>query len=92
MDEILKKLENKEKLSKEELRELAWNGIDEIEGTEHRWQREISTIIEHNGKYYKLDWMRGLTECQENDFDKQPYEVIPKETTITIKEWVKEGD
>lgn len=89
MEEILRKLENKETLSEEDLWELTCVSDEEIDGKEHRWQREISSIIKYNGKYYRIDWMRGLTENQENEFDNQPYEVVPQEKVITIKEWVK---
>lgn len=63
--------------------------IEEQEGNNHRWQREMTTIFKFEDKFYALDWMQGLTECQENDYYKQPYEVEKKEKTIVVNEWSK---
>ena len=57
--------------------------VEEIEGDDHRWQREIRTIIDVDGQLYAIDWMRGLTECQENEFYDQPYKVKKVEKVIT---------
>lgn len=88
--ELLSKIEKGE-LTECEIRQLVWDchQVDEIEGDEHRWQREISTIIEIGNRFFRIDWMRGLTEYQENEYWEQPYEVEPKEKTIVIKEWIK---
>lgn len=63
------------------------NFVDEIEGNDHRWQKEIQTIIDADGQLYAIDWMRGLTECQENEFFEQPYRVECVEKMITIKNY-----
>lgn len=85
MDEIIKKLKDGEKLSESEIRELTRNGdyVDEIEGDDHRWQKEMQTIIDVDGQLYAIDWMRGLTECQENEYLYQPYKVKKVEKVIT---------
>ena len=85
MDEIIKKLKDGEKLSESEIRELTWNGdyVDEIEGDDHRWQKEMQTIIDIDGQLYAIDWMRGLTECQEDEYLYQPYKVKKVEKVIT---------
>ena len=92
MKTIINKLKNREKLSEKEIKELVYDGnyVDEIEGDDHRWQKEIQTIIDVDGQLYAIDWMRGLTECQENEFYDQPYKVkrvekIVSKTVVTYK-------
>lgn len=90
----LKKLEekvlNSEELTIEELQYIAYkmNVIEEINGDDHRWQKEKSIIFEIQGRYFCLDYLEGLTEMQDDYFFEQPYEVIKKEKTIVINEWV----
>lgn len=88
MNDIINKLKNGEELSECELRELCGSDywVEEIEGDDHRWQREIKTIIDVDGQLYAIDWMRGLTEYQESEFLDQPYKVkkVEKEITQTI--------
>lgn len=88
MDEIIKKLKDGEKLSEGEIKDLLWNGdeVDEIEGDDHRWQKDMTTIIDIDGQLYAIDWMRGLTECQENEYLYQPYKVKKVEKVITKTE------
>lgn len=85
---IQEKVLNGEELTEEELRCLssgvAGHLIEEIEGDDHRWHREMSVIFEIQGRYFRLDYMKGLT-----DFYEQPYEVIKKEKTIVVNDWVK---
>lgn len=91
LEETILKLKNNEILTEKEIQNLVldFNHVEEIGGDQHRWQQEVSTIIEVDNKFFRIDWMRGLTEYQENDYLEQPYEVIPKEKTITIKKWEK---
>ena len=88
MEEIYSKLKNGERLSESEVRELTWSGdyVDEIEGDDHRWQKEMQTIIDVDGQLYAVDWMRGLTERQENEYLEQPYKVRKVEKVITKTE------
>lgn len=92
--EIFKKIDNKEILSEKEIKVLVHDNfeVDEIEGEEHRWYRIVSTIIERDNRYFRIDWHRGLTEYQENEYPNQPYEVEPKEKVITVKEWIKKEE
>ena len=85
MNDIINKLKNGEKLSECELRELCWSNymVERIEGDDYRGQREIKTIIDVDGQLYAIDWMRGLTECQESEFLCQPYKVKKVEKIIT---------
>ena len=93
-EEILKKIDNKEILSEKEIKTFIHDNyeVDEIEGEEHRWYRIITTIIEINNRYCAINWNRGLTECQENEYPNQPYEVEPKDEVITIKKWIKKEE
>ena len=100
LEEIIKtaieKLERGEKLEDEELRALAReveyansDGIEyvaEVEGEDHRWQREISTVIKAHGRYWRIDWMRALTEESDDDFWDQPVEVRPVTRVIPAHE------
>ena len=93
MNDIINKLKNGEELSECELRELCWSDymVDEIKGDDHRWQREMTTIIDVNGQLYAIDWMCGLTEYQESEFWDQPYKVkkVEKEITQTVVTYEK---
>lgn len=77
MNDIIEKLKNGEELSEKEIKKLVYEGnfVDEIEGDDYRWQRDVQTIIDIDGQLYAVDWLMGLTECQENDFFNQPSKV-----------------
>ena len=82
--------------TKEELEKLAWCEIEanvemvtQEEGDQHRWTQDVSTIFKFENKYYCLNWDRGLTECQENTFYYQPYQVEKEVKTIEITTWKK---
>ncbi len=80
-----------EKFSTDELQEILWDWpkVKEIEGSDHRWQREMTTVFEVGGRLFALDWMKGLTEMQDNDFWEQPYEVREVTKMVEVKEYVK---
>lgn len=88
---MVAKIDNKEKLTENELSEITAFAIEEDEGDESRWSRSISSVLEMCCRYFMLNWERGLTECQENEFYSQPYEVSKKtyKKTITVTEWEK---
>lgn len=75
-----------EELTEKEIKTLIWDGyiIDEIEGETHRWYREVKTIIKIDSELYAIDWDRGLTALQENEYPNQPYRVVRKEKQITV--------
>lgn len=87
MEEIYKKLQNQEKLSEEEIGSLVWDSerVYEEEGDDHRWQREMFTVVKVENKFYGICWMRGLTEYQENDYYEQPFEVASENKTEVVK-------
>ena len=97
-DIFREKLLNKS-FTEEELKDLAWCDVDadvemitQEEGEQHRWTQDVSTIFEFEGKYYSLDWDRGLTEFQENGFYTQPYQVEKEVKTIEVTNWKKVND
>ena len=84
---IENKILNGEELTETERRYCSWGEIgeyvEEIEGSEHRWTREIQTIFKIGEQYYAINWMRGLTEMQENEYWDDPYKVERKEEIVT---------
>lgn len=91
LEDIVKKIDNNEELTEEEIKTLLWeaNEIYEEEGEDHRWQRDMFTVVEVNGRCFGISWMKGLTECQENDYWEQPYEVgcETELKTVTNQVW-----
>ena len=89
-DETVTKLKSGEKLSERELMTLVYDGIevDEIEGHSGRWTQGVQTVINIDGELWAIDWGRGLTEYQENEFSDQPYRVVKREKQIVVTEYV----
>ena len=94
--EFLDRYDAKDKFSEDELEMMAWGEsptkselIEENAGDEGRWYRYMNTIFEVDNRYFSLNWSRGLTECQENEYMYQPVEVKlhEYEKTITVREW-----
>jgi len=87
---MVEKIDKKEFLTERELSEIRDFSIEDEEGDEGRWTRSITSILKMCGRYFELNWMRGLTEYQENEFYDQPYEVekITYEKTFTVTEWI----
>lgn len=91
--EFLKKYDSKQEFTDSELNDLVWE-MEEVEtkyGENRRWYRKVTTIFKVEDRYFAVEWDEGLTELQENEFYKQPYEVYPEEETkvITIIKWIK---
>lgn len=84
-NEIVAKLKKGEKLNEREINTLVWDSVmvDEIEGDSGRWTQHIGTIIEIDGELWRIDWERGLTELQEDEFWDQPYRVKKIEKAVT---------
>jgi hypothetical protein len=87
-NELINKLNNREKLSGSDIRELIW-GFGEherIQGDDRRWSRTNKSIIEMGGKLWSVYWEEGLTECQDNEFGAQiAVEVVQKTRMIEQK-------
>lgn len=87
---IEEKLKDGDYLTEDEIEQLCWDYpcVYQEEGDSGRWTTFITTVIEVNGKNYAINWQRGLTECQENIFDNQPYECEITEEEVTITKTV----
>ena len=93
-DETVNKLKSGDKLSEREIKTLVYDGVevDEIEGDSGRWTQGVQTIIDIDGELWAIDWYRGLTEYQENEFYNQPYRVVKREKQIVVTEYVAMED
>lgn len=92
---IIEKMYDGQELSEKELKYLAtgfsldyvepgdYIHVDEFDGDIGRWTQSVQTIIQAGEDFWAIDWERGLTEIQENEFYDQPYRVIRKEKQIT---------
>lgn len=93
---IIEKLYAGKKLDEYELKCLAYGDefenesnsnryrcVDQIEGNFGRWTQEVDTIFEVGNDLWAVSWRTGLTECQEDEFLKQPYRVVKKTRVIT---------
>lgn len=86
------KIAKKQNLTKEELRRLVWDyQVDSQEEDEGRWTKHMRAIVELCGDLYSIEYERGLTECQENEYPYQPVKVKKVELTktITVIEYVE---
>ena len=92
MKEILERLNKHEDLEEYEIENLVYNyNIHEEIDDRGRWEDYMFTVVEVEGRYFGINWNRGLTEQQEDSFMDQPYEVKKKTITktITVDEWHK---
>ena len=87
-DEIVAKLRRGEELDEYEIRTIVWEShqVYEMECEEHRWHREMFTVIDLDGELWGIDWMRGLTERVESEYLDQPYRVKRAEKVVTRTE------
>lgn len=89
--EYLNKILNGEELSESELIDLVWDNdlvVDNVEGDCGSWTQSMQTIVKLDDRYFAVDWERGLTEMQENEFYNQPYEVKKVDKMVKVTEWV----
>lgn len=61
---------------------------------QHRWQTHVHSICEYNGKFYKVDWMKAATECQDDYFPDGDLieEVVPVTKMVEITVWEPIGN
>ncbi|MGE5436592.1 MAG: hypothetical protein ACM3O3_05140 [Syntrophothermus sp.] len=77
------------KLTAEEAREQVFEGneIQRIYGAKSRWSTHMQSIVEIDGKNYRIKWSEGATERQEDEFyDQEAEEVHQVEKTILVWE------
>lgn len=70
------------------------NVVEVIEGDTGRWMRMMTSIVEHEGRFFAVEWQRGLTEMQENEFppnDEVLVEVFPK-TVLSVRKEIEWKD
>lgn len=85
---IIDKYDNKEPLTKTEVRELIWNyDYKRLEGENRRWSRWVDVIIKLKDRYFKVGYDEGLTEYQDNEYYTDIVEVKPVEKMVMITEW-----
>lgn len=85
---IIDKYDNKEPLTKEEVRELIWDyDYERIEGESRRWNRWINVIIKLKDRYFRVGFDEGLTEMQPNEYYTDIVEVKPVATVKTVINW-----
>ena len=85
---IIDKYDNKEPLTKEEVRELIWDyDYERIEGESRRWNRWINVIIKLKDRYFRVGFDEGLTEMQPNEYYTDIVEVKPVATIKTVINW-----
>ena len=93
-EDFLRRYDASEKFDEYERGQMAFGEVGkcvcEMEGDEHRWTRDMQTIFAVGDRFFALDWSRGLTERQENEYWDQPYEVRKEqhEETIVVTNWV----
>lgn len=87
---FLKKIDNGHNFSEEEINEMFYDleEIDSISEDLGRWTMSVSTIFKIGDRYIRLDWEKGLTEYQVDEYPEQPYEVFPKKETIVVTRWL----
>ncbi|MDD3222319.1 MAG: hypothetical protein PHG07_08020 [Lachnospiraceae bacterium] len=88
---MVQKIDSGEELTENELQGFQDFEVERTKGENRRWSRTVSSICKLCDRFFKLVWEEGLTECQENEFYDQPYEVEKRtyEKKITVTEWVK---
>lgn len=86
-EELELKILNNEELDEEDLEYIAYSGHTQEMIRQRRWSISMITYydIEVDGvtRTFALEWERAATENQEDFFGDQPYEVFPKEVTVT---------
>ena len=90
--EMLEKIDNGKQLNTEELCDLCheYKIVDLIAGEDRRWFRSITCIVQLGDRFFSITYDKGLTECQENEYYNQPFEVEKHTTekTIVVTEWL----
>lgn len=86
---MLDKIDKKVLLSEEEIERIIFDySIDSEDIDESRWSMYTHSIVKLNNRTFRVEWERGLTECQDNYFNSQlPVEVEEVERVIKVKVW-----
>lgn len=84
LEEFVERFDNGEQFDEDELQELTYFAEVQEYGEPDRWTTPVQSIIPVGDRYFALNWVRGNTEYQDNEYFEQPYEVKPKEKVITV--------
>ncbi len=92
-EKCLSKIDNGEQLTEDELGTLVWEYSYETEELERYWcVTTMRTIVELNGRYFRINWSKGMVKQQPHEYDCQPEEVEKRVVTITRWLPIKRGD
>lgn len=77
---IEEKLEDGKCLTEDEIKYLCreYPCVYEEKGNSDRYTIFMMTIVDVDRQLYAIHWRKGLTECQENIYDNQPYKCTQK--------------
>ena len=94
MEEVEYKLKHGIDLDELYIKEIACDSVYEQVFGKSRWDEDVTSIIEIKGEFYAIDWSRGLTEYQENEYPCQPKRVkkVVKDKIYTVEAYVDEND
>ncbi|OCG47467.1 hypothetical protein A9G35_03760 [Gilliamella sp. Choc5-1] len=88
--EILRKIDNNEPLTEDEIEELLYYSVDSMVVNTGRWVNDKIEIVQLEHRTFSIEWKQGLTENQESLFASQiPVEVKSVTKIIETTEWVK---
>ena len=96
-DGLVAKIDAGERLTRGEIADMVFDDglrYDEERGYVGRWTQEMTTYLRmRDGRFFCIEWEKGLTEYQENEYPCQPYEVVPHdvEKVVTERTWETVG-
>lgn len=92
---LKEKILNGIKLTSDEVNQIVWEDTEEDEGIfihdtefgdDTRWFRFIGVILKIDNRFFRIWYLKGLTEYQPNEYESQvAEEVVPVE--VTRVEW-----
>jgi hypothetical protein len=85
LKELIEKFDSGIELTDEELEDFKWYSDNDVDGEQHRWTKDIESIVKYEDRIFSLTWQEGLTENCDDLFYDQPIEVKKIETTKTIR-------
>lgn len=59
--------------------------VERITGKAGRWLAPVASLCEYEGRQYVVCWLKGLTECQEDEFYN---DTVNEVTGVTVDEVV----
>ena len=80
--------------SEEKVEELIWESeVEQKILDTGRSSISMESVVEFEGKYYRLYWEQGATEMQENEFYSQEATQVERKTkTVEVTDWFPVGD